>query len=87
MSLYLQRMMMAPGQDNIPPGKPILEINPAHPLVVHLKNETDEQKFTECTNLLFEQAFHGSNTGSNPVGDAICINWISNKVNCSKTPI
>ena len=25
-------------------------------MVLHLKNETDDQKFTEWTNLLFEQA-------------------------------
>ena len=56
MSLYLQRMMMASGQNNMPREKPILEVNPQHPLVLHLKNETDEQKFAEWTNLLFEQA-------------------------------
>jgi len=56
MSLYLQRMMMAAGQSNLPREKPILELNPEHPLVLHLKNEADEEKFTEWTNLLFEQA-------------------------------
>ena len=56
MSLYLQRMMMAAGQNNLPREKPILELNPEHPLVLYLKNETDEQKFAEWTNLLFEQA-------------------------------
>ena len=47
---------MVAGQDNLSREKPILELNPEHPLVLHLKNEADEQKFTEWTNLLFEQA-------------------------------
>jgi molecular chaperone HtpG len=33
-----------------------LEINPYHPLIVNLKNETDDQKLAEWANLLFEQA-------------------------------
>lgn len=55
MSANLQRIMMAAGQ-NIPRSKQILEINPKHPLIIRLKNEADDQKFGEWSNLLFEQA-------------------------------
>lgn len=55
MSLHLQRIMQAAGQD-FPKGKPILEINPTHPLIQNLKNEPDEEKFAEWSNLFLEQA-------------------------------
>lgn len=55
MSVHLQRLMEAAGQ-HIPRSKPILEINPRHPLIVQLKNEADDQKFAEWAHLLFEQA-------------------------------
>ncbi|MCL5261210.1 MAG: molecular chaperone HtpG [Gammaproteobacteria bacterium] len=54
-SMHLQRIMLAAGQD-MPRGKPTLEINPEHPLVQRLKSEQDEHVFSELTNLLFEQA-------------------------------
>lgn len=56
MSIHLQRMMQAAGQ-TIPKGKPILEINPEHPILERLKAETDDQRFAEWTNILFDQAF------------------------------
>lgn len=49
----LLRMLKAAGQ-NAPDMKPILEINPEHPLLTKLKN--DEQQFDDWTNLLFDQA-------------------------------
>ena len=49
----LLRMLKAAGQ-NAPDMKPILEINPEHPLLSKLKD--DDQKFDEWTNLLFDQA-------------------------------
>ncbi|HAT39637.1 molecular chaperone HtpG [Polynucleobacter necessarius] len=49
----LLRMLKAAGQ-NAPDMKPILEINPEHPLLVKLKN--DNQQFDDWTNLLFDQA-------------------------------
>lgn len=54
-SANLQRIMLAAGQ-NIPRSKQILELNPKHPLINRLKNEADDQKFGEWSNLLFEQA-------------------------------
>lgn len=49
----LVRMLKASGQ-NAPESKPILEINPDHPLVQRLKYE--EAKFDDWSNILFDQA-------------------------------
>lgn len=49
----LQRMLRAAGQ-KVPYMKPILEINPTHPLVQTLKYEN--ARFDDWTNLLFGQA-------------------------------
>lgn len=49
----LQRMLKAAGQ-KVPNMKPILEINPNHPIVQSLKYE--ERHFDDWTNLLFDQA-------------------------------
>lgn len=53
MSANLMRMLKAAGQ-NAPDAKPILEINPHHPLVQRLKYE--EAKFDDWTSILFDQA-------------------------------
>jgi molecular chaperone HtpG len=53
MSGNLQRILKSVGQ-NVPMAKPILEINPAHPMVQRLRYETD--RFAEWANLLFDQA-------------------------------
>ena len=49
----LMRMLKAAGQ-NAPDSKPILEINPDHPLVQRLKYE--DGKFDDWANILFDQA-------------------------------
>ena len=53
MSGNLSRILKAAGQ-KVPTSKPILEINPAHPLVERLKDE--KQRFTDWSRLLFDQA-------------------------------
>jgi molecular chaperone HtpG len=53
MSGNLTRILKAAGQ-KAPEIKPILEINPRHPVVAHLKNET--ARFDDWAALLFEQA-------------------------------
>ena len=53
MSTNLVRMLKAAGQ-SAPESKPILEINPTHPLVQRLKYE--EGKFDDWTHVLFDQA-------------------------------
>ncbi len=49
----LARILKAAGQ-KAPTGKPILEINPKHPVVLRLK--TEEQKFDDWAAVLFDQA-------------------------------
>src|SRR4030095_8439486 len=53
MSQHLQRLLKAAGQ-NAPATKPILELNPNHPLVQRLK--PDDPQLAEWSALLLEQA-------------------------------
>jgi molecular chaperone HtpG len=53
LSANLLRMLKAAGQ-NAPDSKPILEINPDHPLVQRLKYE--EARFGDWSHILFDQA-------------------------------
>jgi len=55
MSTHLERMLKAAGQA-VPSSKPILEINPAHPIVERLKQETDDVRFADWSHILFDQA-------------------------------
>jgi molecular chaperone HtpG len=55
MSGHLERMLKAAGQ-HVPGSKPILEINPQHPIVQRLKDETDERRFSDWSHILFDQA-------------------------------
>ena len=48
-------MPKAAGQQ-VPPSKPILEINPTHPIVERLKQETDDARFADWSHILFDQA-------------------------------
>ena len=51
----LQRLLKSVGQA-IPNIKPILEINPAHPIVRKLKEVQDEQRFGDWAFVLFDQS-------------------------------
>ena len=52
----LLRMLKAAGQ-NAPESKPILEINPNHPLVARLKSEDgDSARFADWSHIMFDQA-------------------------------
>jgi molecular chaperone HtpG len=55
MSTHLERMLKAAGQD-VPTSKPILEINPSHPIVERLKQEADDARFADWSHILFDQA-------------------------------
>ena len=55
MGAQMRRIMEAAGQP-VPESKPILEINPAHPLVKMLDKEADEDRFADLGNILFDQA-------------------------------
>jgi molecular chaperone HtpG len=55
MSQNLERMLKAAGQQ-VAGTKPILELNPEHPMVAKLKDESDETRFNDWTSILFDQA-------------------------------
>ncbi|EEF79477.1 molecular chaperone HtpG [Methylophaga thiooxydans] len=55
MSANLERMLKAAGQE-VSGSKPILELNPEHPMVAKLKDEADETRFTDWTSIIFDQA-------------------------------
>jgi len=55
MNANLERILKQAGQ-NVPDSKPILELNPEHPLVEQLNNETDDERFNDMTYILFDQA-------------------------------
>jgi molecular chaperone HtpG len=55
MSTHLERLLKAAGQ-HVPGSKPILEINPQHPIVQRLKDETDDRRFSDWSHILFDQA-------------------------------
>ena len=55
MGTHLERMLKAAGQP-VPGSKPILEINPHHPIVQRLKEETDDRRFSDWSHILFDQA-------------------------------
>jgi molecular chaperone HtpG len=55
MALHMQRLLKAAGHD-VPGGKPILEINPRHPLVQRIEQTADDAHRDDLALLLFEQA-------------------------------
>jgi molecular chaperone HtpG len=55
MSLNLERMLKAAGQ-NVPGAKPVLEVNPHHPLVRRLQGEASDQRFGDWSQVLFDQS-------------------------------
>ena len=55
MSMNLERLLKAAGQ-KVPGSRPILEINPQHPLVQGLKHESDPKRFADWSHILFDQA-------------------------------
>jgi molecular chaperone HtpG len=55
MSANLQRVFAQLGQD-APDTKPILEVNPEHPLVLKMDQEPDEDLYADLAKILFDQA-------------------------------
>ena len=55
MSANLERVLRAAGQA-VPNVPLVLEINPAHPIVARLKDETDDARFKDWSHILFDQA-------------------------------
>jgi molecular chaperone HtpG len=55
MGAQMKRIMEAAGQP-VPDSKPILEINPRHPLVQRLDGEADEERFADLASIVLDQA-------------------------------
>ena len=55
MGAQMKRIMEAAGQA-VPESKPILEINPSHPLIQMLDGESDEDRFADLATVVFDQA-------------------------------
>ena len=55
MSANLARVLQQVGQE-APMPKPILEINPGHPLIERMDKESDEDLFKDMASILFDQA-------------------------------
>ena len=55
MGAQMRRIMEAAGQA-IPDTKPTLELNPTHPLVSKLDQESDEERFADLTKVIFDQS-------------------------------
>jgi len=51
----MRRLLEAAGQ-KVPEGRPVLELNPEHPLVRRLGDTADESRFEDLASILFEQA-------------------------------
>jgi len=55
LGLQMRQILEASGQ-KVPDSKPIFEINPVHPLILKLDSEADEDRFTDLSRILFDQA-------------------------------
>jgi len=55
MGAQMRAIMEAAGQD-APDSKPIFEVNVDHPLIQKMDNETDEDRFNDLANIIFDQA-------------------------------
>ncbi len=55
LSSQMERMLRASGQ-HVPTQKPILELNPDHSMIKHLKNEQDAVRFEDWSRILLDQA-------------------------------
>ena len=55
MSRTMERIMKSAGQA-MPTSKPVFEINPDHALVIKLKDEADEHRFSDLANILYDQS-------------------------------
>jgi molecular chaperone HtpG len=55
MALHLQRLLEQAGQE-VPDSRPVLELNPGHPLVGRLAGESDDARFNDLALVLLEQA-------------------------------
>ena len=55
MAMHMQQLMKQAGHE-IPENKPTLEINPEHPILKRMDEESDEDKFSDWSHMLLDQA-------------------------------
>ena len=55
MSRHLQKLLRDAGQD-VPDSKPVLEINPAHALILRLKDNPEDAQFEDLAEIVYGQA-------------------------------
>jgi molecular chaperone HtpG len=55
MGMQMRRMLEAAGQA-LPEAKRVLEINTSHPLIVKMDQQSDEARFAEMADIIFEQS-------------------------------
>ncbi|MCP4335631.1 MAG: molecular chaperone HtpG [Gammaproteobacteria bacterium] len=55
MAMHMQRILKEAGHD-MPSSRPILEINPDHPIVKQMDGEKSKKKFDDWSAILFDQA-------------------------------
>jgi len=55
MAMHMQRLMKEAGHA-MPSGKPVLEINPDHPIVKRMGEEKSDDQFNDWSEFLFDQA-------------------------------
>ncbi len=55
MAMYMQHLLKQAGQ-SVPVSKPVLEINPDHPILKRMENEKEGERFNEWAALLLDQA-------------------------------
>ncbi len=55
-TLAFQKVLKQLGQQDLPTAKPILEINPRHPIILRLVERSDDAMLDDASRLLLEQA-------------------------------
>jgi len=80
MALYMQTLMKQAGHD-MPSNKPVLEINPTHPLIERMEGETDDEQFADWADILFDQALLAEGAQlEDPAGFVIKLNKLMLKM-------
>lgn len=70
LGLQMRQILEASGQ-KVPDSKPIFEINPVHPLILKLDSEADEDRFTDLSRILFDQAALAAGDGLRDPADYV----------------
>lgn len=70
LGLQMRQILEASGQ-KVPDSKPIFEINPVHPLILKLDSEADEDRFSDLSRILFDQAALAAGDGLKDPADYV----------------